>query len=58
MLKCLLITRKSKFNDADRIEVDCRVLLVNALMPCDAFKEQSKRIIAHWNKDPRLNLLS
>lgn len=39
MLKCLLITRKSKFNDADRIEVDCRVILVNALMPCDAFKE-------------------
>lgn len=24
---------------ADRIEVDCRVILVNVLMPCDAFKE-------------------
>lgn len=39
MLKYLLITRKSKFNDTDRIEVECRVILVNVLMPCDAFKE-------------------
>lgn len=39
MLKCLLITRKSKFNDTDRIEVECQVLLVNVLMPYDAFKE-------------------
>lgn len=40
MLKCLLITRKSKFNDTDRIEVECQVILVNVLMPCDAFKER------------------
>lgn len=47
MLKYLLITRKSKFNDTDRIEVECQVILVNVLMPCDAFKETHTYKLRH-----------